>query len=63
MSRGPHQTEDQHSYLIPRELRWELPVEQIILLQAETFVDQSVLRERERGSETETQVDREAAGE
>lgn len=34
------------SYLIPCELRWELPVEQIILEQAETFVDQSVLRGR-----------------
>lgn len=33
-------------YLIPCELRWELPVEQIILVQAETFVDQSVLRGR-----------------
>lgn len=35
------------SYLIPCELRWELPVEQIILLRAETFVDQSGLRGRQ----------------
>lgn len=34
------------SYLLPCELRWELPVEQIILLRAETFVDQSELRGR-----------------
>lgn len=35
-----------HGYLIPCELRRELPVEQILLLRAETFVDQSVLRGR-----------------
>lgn len=33
-----------HSYLVPCKLRWELPEEQIILVQAETFVDQSILR-------------------
>lgn len=31
-------------YLIPCELCGELPVEQIVLVQAETFVDQRVLR-------------------
>ena len=36
------------NYLIPLELRRELPVEQIVLVQAETFVDQSVLRRRRR---------------
>lgn len=37
-------------YLIPSELFWELPVEHIILMQAEAFVDQSILRgERRRG--------------
>lgn len=38
-----------HCYLIPSELSWELPVEQIILVQTEILVDQSVLREREGG--------------
>lgn len=32
------------SYLIPRELCRELPVEEAVLVQAETFVDQSKLR-------------------
>lgn len=33
-----------HNYLIPCELPWKLPVEQTILVQVETFVDQKVLR-------------------
>lgn len=32
------------SYLVPCVLCWELPVEQVVRVQAETFVDQSVLR-------------------
>ena len=32
------------SYLIPRELCRELPKEEVVLVQAETFVDQSKLR-------------------
>lgn len=35
-----------HCYLFPCELRWQLPVQRIILVQAETFVDQIVLRGR-----------------
>lgn len=31
-------------YLLPCELCRELPVEQIVLVQAETLVDQSILR-------------------
>lgn len=51
LTRGQERTSPQsfHRYLIPCELRWELPVEQIILVQAETFVDQSVLRGRGGG--------------
>lgn len=48
------------SYLIPCQLRWELPVEQVILVQAETFVDQSVLRET-RGGRRRRRVRRRAA--
>lgn len=32
------------SYLVPRELCRELPVEEVVLVRAETFVDQSKLR-------------------
>lgn len=32
------------SYLFPRELCRELPVEEVVRVQAETFVDQSKLR-------------------
>ena len=35
-----------YCYLIPYELLWELPVERVIRVQAETFVEQSVLGQR-----------------
>lgn len=50
-----------HNYLIPRELPRKLPEEQIILVQAETFVDQKVLRGKGGRRVSHRQRERDAA--
>lgn len=49
---------DSYCYLIPFELLWELPVERVIRVQAETFVEQSVLGQRRKESMREQARDR-----